>query len=539
MYYNDKIYIGSSGDDKYLIAPETLSAHGLIAGAAGTGKTVTAKVLAEAASDMGIPVFIADVKGDLSGMARSGVTTEEIAQRIAQLSLEESGFSMHGYPVCFWDVFGKNGIPARTTVSEMGPVLIASLLGLTKTQSDVLNIIFGIADDSLTSDVETQFLIDTKDLKSMFSYVGEHNKDYAESYGTITKQTLNSMLRNVVNLEAAGGTVAFGEPALDVKDWFGNDLSGRGMINILDCRELAGNSALYSNFLIWTMGELLERLPDAIENSVPRFLFFFDEAQLLFNNAGKDLTARIKQLLAQLSAKGVGVFFSTKSPADIPEEIMGEVGLKIQHALRSFTPNDEKALRTAAKFFRPNPEFDTSIALQDLATGEALISVLDTEGVPTVAERVMILPPQSLIGEISDEEKRQIIQASSLYIKYKDARDGFSAAEYYERQRSLDAERVAAEAEALAEAKAAEKAEKEAAKAAEKAERDAAKVAEKEAKAKKKAVTSVASTASGTVGRQVGQAVGGVFGKFGKTLGGNIGASLGRNIIGIFTKKNQ
>ena len=335
MLYDNKIWIGDSDGEKVCIEPKMANRHGLIAGATGTGKTITLKVLAESFSDAGVPVFLADIKGDLSGMCRPGVDSEDMQKRIQKFGLAECGFNYHAYPSVFWDIYGDMGIPARTTISEMGPILLAKLMDLNDTQSDILTIIFKIADD------RNLLLIDTKDLKAMLQYVSDNNAELASEYGNIAKQSVAAILRNVVALEAAGGEEFFGEPALNLSDWFiGSDMSGRGSINILDCRQLVHDTTLYSTFLLWMLSELFETLPEVGDMEKPRMVFFFDEAHLLFKDISKALRSKIEQVIKLIRSKGVGVYFITQSPKDIPDEILGQLGNKIQHALRAYTPAD-------------------------------------------------------------------------------------------------------------------------------------------------------------------------------------------------------
>lgn len=539
MLYDNKIWIGDSDGEKVCIEPKMANRHGLIAGATGTGKTITLKVLAESFSDAGVPVFLADIKGDLSGMCRPGVDSEDMQKRIQKFGLAECGFNYHAYPSVFWDIYGDMGIPARTTISEMGPILLAKLMDLNDTQSDILTIIFKIADD------RNLLLIDTKDLKAMLQYVSDNNAELASEYGNIAKQSVAAILRNVVALEAAGGEEFFGEPALNLSDWFiGSDMSGRGSINILDCRQLVHDTTLYSTFLLWMLSELFETLPEVGDMEKPRMVFFFDEAHLLFKDISKALRSKIEQVIKLIRSKGVGVYFITQSPKDIPDEILGQLGNKIQHALRAYTPADEKAVKAAAQSFRANPEFDTYEVLTSLGTGEAIISVLDADGIPGVVKKCKILPPQSMMGPISDEEKKQEILRNNLYLRYKDEIDRDSAYEFMERMKKEDAAAkqeqaatAAAEKEAQKQAAAAAKQEAAALKAAEKqaaaAEKQAA-AAEREAAKRKK---SVANAAANTIGRELGKTLGQtVGGSFGKKLGGNVGASLARNILGTFMK---
>ena len=556
MFYDQKIWIGDAEGEKVCILPKMANRHGLIAGATGTGKTITLKVLAESFSDAGVPVFLADIKGDLSGMCRPGVNTEDMQARLQRFGLEECGFRYQSYPSVFWDIFAQMGIPLRTTISEMGPLLLGKLLGLNPTQTDILTIVFKIADD------EKLLLIDTKDLKAMLTYVSENNQYYSATYGNIAKASINAVLRGVVALEAKGAEQFFGEPALNIGDWFGTE-NGKGLINILDCRTLMNDASMYSTFLLWMMSELFEVLPEVGDLDKPRMVFFFDEAHLLFKGISKPLQEKIEQVVKLIRSKGVGIYFITQTPKDIPDGVLSQLGNKIQHALRAYTPADEKAVKAAAQSFRVNPAFDTKEVLTSLGTGEALISVLDEKGIPGMVQKCKILPPQSMMGAISDEEKKLEAARNNLFLRYQNMVDRDSAYEFLTRlNQQLAAERDAAqkaEQEAKEEAKRkaaeekeaqrqAEKAEKEAQKQAEKEAKEAQKQAEKEAKeaekakeakskAIKKGVKGVASTAAGTIGREVGNTLGSsIGGSFGKKLGGNLGAALGRGILGTFFK---
>lgn len=575
MFYNNKIWIGNSENGKMELNPKMANRHGLIAGATGTGKTVTLKVLAESFADAGVPVFMSDVKGDLSGMCKKGEDSENMQERIKRFGLDECGFSYTSYNSVFWDVYGENGIPLRTTISEMGPILMSKLMDLNDTQSDILTCLFKMADD------EQLLLVDLKDLKSVLQYAQENCAELSKQYGNITKASVAAIIRAVVALESAGGDRFFNEPAINIADFFQSALDGRGTINILDGRALATDTTMYSAFLLYLLSELFETLPEVGDLERPRMVFFFDEAHLLFKDMSKALQNKIEQIVKLIRSKGVGLYFITQSPADIPNGVLGQLGNKIQHALHAYTPAEERAIKTAADSFRANPAFSTKDVLTTLGVGEALVSVLDEGGVPTIVEKVKILPPRSLMGPASDEEKSKITVANNLYLKYKDTYEVDSAYEFLERQASLraikeeedkaakeaekeeQAAKKAAEKEALAAQKAAEKeaiaaqkaAEKEALaakKAAEKEALAAQKAAEKEALAAQKAaekeaakknaaakrvVKNVANSAAGTIGREAGQLIGGTIGgSMGKKIGGNVAASLGRSIMGTLFK---
>lgn len=535
MYYNNQIWIGDSEGEKVCILPKMANRHGLIAGATGTGKTITLKVLAESFSDAGVPVFLADIKGDIAGMCRPGRDSSDMQERIARFGLDQCGFAYQAYPSVFWDVYGKMGIPLRTTVSEMGPILLGRLMDLTPAQTDVLNIAFKIADDN------SLLLIDTKDLKSILQYIGENAADFSLDYGNIPKQSVTTIIRHIAALESKGAESFFTEPALNIADWFSTGMNGKGTINILDCRELVNDPTMYSIFLLWMLSELFETLPEIGDPAKPRMVFFFDEAHLLFSNVSKTLREKIEQIVKLIRSRGVGIYFITQTPKDIPDGVLSQLGNKIQHALRAYTPADEKAIKAVAASFRVNPAFDTKTALSDLGTGEALISVLDEGGIPTIVKRCRVLPPQSLMGPIPDEEKRQEVLINNLYLRYKDAHDPDSAYEFFQRKRQQDALELEQQKQDAAAQKAAEKEKLLAEKAAEKekllAEKTAQKESEKQRKNIQSGVKSVARSAAGTIGREMGNTIGkSIGGSFGKKLGGNVGAQLGRSILGTFLK---
>lgn len=425
MYCDNKIWIAKGEVPVYLL-PNKANRHGLIAGATGTGKTVTLKVLAESFSDCGVPVFLADIKGDLAGLAAMGSENPKVQERVQSLGVE--GFKYCSYPVRFWDILGEGGHPVRTTVSEMGALLLARLLGLNETQTGVLNIVFRIADD------KGLLLIDLKDLRAMIQYVGEHAKEFTLQYGSISSQSAGAILRSLIALEDQGGNLFFGEPELDVSDWMQTSADGRGYINILHSVRLYQSPALYSTFLLWLLSELFENLPEVGDMDKPKMVFFFDEAHLLFKDAPKVLLQKIEQVVRLIRSKGVGVYFVTQNPSDLPDEVLGQLGNRIQHALRAFTPSDQKFVKTAAQTFRANPKFDVEKAISELATGEALVSCLDENGSPSVVERAFILPPQSQFGTIDEGLRRQIISASSMSGKYDKAVDNESAYEILQAQ---------------------------------------------------------------------------------------------------------
>ncbi len=559
MLQDQKIYIGRAGEEKIMLLPQMANRHGMIAGATGTGKTVTLKVMAEAFSAAGVPVFLADVKGDLAGISQPGVETEDMAARLDAFGLREEGFSFTGFPTQYWDVYAEKGLPLRTTVSEMGPLLLARILNLNATQESVLNEVFRIADD------EGLLLIDTKDMKAMLQYVSEHASEYSVKYGNIAKQTVGAIQRALLQLEDQGGDLFFGEPAVNVADWMCREADGRGMINVLDCRKLILNPVMYSTFLLWMLSELYELLPEVGDMDRPKMVFFFDEAHMLFDSASKNLLEKVAQVVKLIRSKGVGIYFVTQNPADIDSAVLSQLGNKIQHALHAYTPAEKRGLKAAADSFRENPAFKTIEELQTLGIGEALVSTLDEQGIPTVVQRVKILPPQSLLGAPDETVRDSLIRQSLLYAKYAQSVDRDSAYEFLERmhleneQKRLKEKEEAEEAarirkeeaaaarqqekEAAAAEKAREKAEaaalkeeakaQEAARAAqERAMKELEKEKERQQKQQKQAMQSIMGSASGTIGRELGKQVGGaVGGSFGKTLGGNVGASLGRGIL--------
>lgn len=420
MRYEGKIWVGT-GEKPVCLLPQMANRHGLIAGATGTGKTVSLKVLAEGFSEMGVPVFLADVKGDLAGMVQVGTHSDAIGKRLVECGVPS--FEYRAFPTEFWDVFGKKGHPVRTTVSEMGPVLLSRLMGLNETQSGVMSIIFRVADD------ENMLLLDLKDLKAMLAYVGEHAKEYTMDYGNVSMASIGAIQRAVAMIEDEGGNKFFGEPALNIADWMRLDESGRGVINILAADVLYRKPRLYSTFLLWMLSELYELLPECGDLDKPRMVFFFDEAHLLFDDCPKALLETLEQVVRLIRSKGVGVYFITQNPCDIPMSILGQLGNRIQHALRAYTPLDQKAVKTAAMTFRANESFDTAEAITTLKTGEALVSFLDADGAPCVVERATILPPQSAMNAIDEKTRAECMENSAFYGVYDTLIDRVSAYE--------------------------------------------------------------------------------------------------------------
>ncbi|MBQ1728994.1 MAG: DUF853 family protein [Oscillospiraceae bacterium] len=442
MFTDNSVYLGLSGEERVKLELRMANRHGLITGASGTGKTVTMKVLAESFSDAGVPVFLCDVKGDVSGLCVPGEKTEGMEKQIDRFGIRDS-FEYKAYPVCFWDVYGAAGHPVRATVSDMGPDILSSLLGLTEAQRGVLNIIFKIADDHGLK------LIDLKDLRAMLNYVGEKRADFILKYGNITAQSLGGVLRSLLPLETQGGSLFFGEPSIDILDWIRTDADGRGFVNILDCVKLINSPTLYAAFMLFMMSELFERLPEVGDPEKPKLVFFFDEAHLLFSQMPKSLVSAIEHMVRLIRSKGVGVYFVTQSPGDLPDSVLGQLSNRVHHALRAYTPAEQKALRAAAASMRPNPEFDTAKVMLELGVGEALVSVLDSDGVPTVVKRTAIICPQSLMAE-ADSRSRKISDIDSGMEKYDQPVDNESAYEILlerEEEEKLRREREALEKE--------------------------------------------------------------------------------------------
>ena len=416
---SQRIWIGSCEDKTpvYLL-PSMANRHGLIAGATGTGKTVSLKVLAEGFSDLGVPVFLSDIKSDLSGMVSPGTETDAINRRLDMCGVPKEQFQYTSYPTEYWDVYGEQGIPIRATVEDMGPLLMSRMLNLNETQSGVMNIAFRVA---AREDLPLEHL---RDLKNLLIHVGENAREYTLEYGNVSAASVGAIQRAVGVLEDQGGDVFFREPAIDINDWIQTDpADGRGKINILCADRLFNNPTMYSTFLLWMLTKLYELLPERGDAEKPKIVFFFDEAHLLFNNCSRPLMEKIEQVVRLVRSKGVGVYFITQNPADIPMTILGQLGNRIQHALRAYTPLDQKAVKVAAQTFRTNPSFDTEEAITTLKTGEALVSFLDEHGAPGVVERATILPPQSFMGPISEEIRRMIISSSPLKGKYDDESD--------------------------------------------------------------------------------------------------------------------
>jgi hypothetical protein len=411
----------AKGIEEIAILPKMANRHGLIAGATGTGKTVSLRVLAEQFSRAGVPVFMADIKGDLSGIAQPGGEHPKVQERVATLQLDN--YRPEGFPTVFWDLYGEQGHPVRTTVSEMGPLLLSRLFNLNDTQSGVLSLVFKIADD------QGLLLLDLKDFQEMVRYVGDNAAKFRTSYGNISAASIGAIQRSLMTLEEAGGDRFFGEPALDLEDLIQCDGDGRGVINILAASRLMQSPKLYATFLLWLLAELFERLPEAGDPEKPKLVFFFDEAHLLFDNPPRALLDKIEQVVRLIRSKGVGVYFVTQNPLDIPEAILGQLGNRVQHALRAFTPKDQRAVRAAAETFRARPGLDVATAIMELETGEALVSILDRKGAPTPVERALIFPPRSRLTPLTPAEMTNVIRTSPLAGHYEKAVDRESAYE--------------------------------------------------------------------------------------------------------------
>ena len=475
MLANNRLLIGKTEDKKELaILPQMANRHGLITGASGSGKTITLKVMAESFSDAGVPVFLADVKGDLAGTAVDGEITEAIQKRLDKLAIKD--FEAKSFPVRFWDLFGTEGHPVRATVEAVGPEVLSIMLGLSEAQEGNLAIAFAIAKD------ENLALVDLKDLRAVLQYVAENKDKYSTKYGNITTQSIGVIQRSLLTLENQGADHFFGQPALDVNDFFATE-GGRGVINILHAVTLFESPDMYAAFLLWLLTTLFSTSPEVGDLDKPKLVFFFDEAHLLFNGMPGYRLKRIVQIVKLIRSRGIGLYFISQSPTDIPDEVLAQMGNRVQHSLRAYTPSEQKAVHAAAQAFRTNPKFDTEKAILELGTGEALISFQDEKGAPEIVERATILPPQSKMGAIDGITRNKVINASPLFGKYDEAIDPESAAEVI--QHKADTE--AAEKQAKLEAEAAEKQRIEAEKAAEKAANEQAKLAEKERIAAQKA----------------------------------------------------
>ena len=494
---DNAIFLGK-GEKREELFLQMANRHGLVTGATGTGKTVTLQIMAEGFTARGVPVFAADVKGDLSGISMPGEPKDFLLERARTIGFDDYGFE--ATPTIFWDVFGEQGHPIRTTITEMGPLLLSRLMGLSDAQEGALNIAFKIADQ------EGLALLDLKDLRSLLKDLGDRGRAITTEYGNLNAPTIGAIQRRLVVLEEQGGDKFFGEPAFDIRDFMRTTTTGKGYMNVLAADKLINSPQLYATFLLWMMSELFEELPEAGDPDKPKMVFFFDEAHLLFAEAPPGLLQKIEQTVKLIRSKGVGIYFVTQNPLDIPESVLAQMGNRVQHALRAYTPREQKAVQTAASTFRPNPKFSTEEAITQLGKGEALVSVLDPKGVPTMVERTLIRPPSGRMGPISADERQRLVKNSPVYGIYDTAEDRESA---YEILSKRAAERAAAQQEA-----------------------QAAKEAEKQAKAEARATTARESATdrfiknvAGSVGRQIGTSV-----------ARSVGNALIRGILGSLTK---
>ena len=486
MYINDKLLIGKNGYREVSILPKMANRHGLITGASGSGKTITLKVMAESFSDAGIPVFLSDVKGDIAGTALAGEESEAVMSRVEKLGLE--GFEFKKFPVRFWDLYGEKGHPIRTSISNVGSSILSIMLGLSEAQEGILDIVFKIAED------EDLSLVDLKDLRSVLQYVADNRNEYTTKYGTVTTQSIGVIQRSLLSLEKQGADYFFGEPSLDIKDFIDFE-DGKGIVNILDAVKLFMSPDLYASFMLWLLTELFNTLPEVGDMDKPKIVFFFDEAHLLFDSMPPYRLKQITQVVKLIRSRGIGLYFVSQSPADIPGDIISQLGNRVQHNLRAYTPSEQKAVKVAADAFRTNPAFNTYDAILSLGTGEALVSFQNEKGEPEVVEKVTILPPQSKMGTLDEMSRNRIINNSKLIGKYEEKVDSESAFEKVtkinddkkalqeEMQRKIEEEKKAREA-----AKEAEKAQKEADRIAKEKTRQAEKAAKEAEKARKNSI---------------------------------------------------
>jgi len=426
MLEDGKIYLGTSVKPEYLNL-KLANRHGLITGATGTGKTVTLQILAEGFSNAGVPVFCSDIKGDLSGIAAMGEEKDFLTKRAGDIGFAED-YALQQFPAVFWDLFGDQGHPIRATVTELGPLLLSRLMDLTDAQEGVLNIAFKIADD------EGMLLLDLKDIRALLNHIGENAKELTSSYGNVSRQSVGAIQRSLLVLEEQGGDAFFGEPALKIEDLMRTDRKGRGIINVLAADKLMMSPRLYATFLLWLLSELFEELPEVGDPDRPRLVFFFDEAHLLFDEAPKALLEKVEQVVRLIRSKGVGVYFVTQNPLDVPDTVLSQLGNRVQHALRAFTPRDQKAVKAAAETFRPNPDLDTRQVITELGVGEALVSTLERKGIPSVVQRTLIRPPSSRLGPLTKKERKQLIQKSPVFGQYEKAVDRESAYEVLQKR---------------------------------------------------------------------------------------------------------
>ena len=560
MVDNGMIYFARKGDgetlsDKIYMRPDKANRHGFICGATGTGKSVTLKVLAESFSQIGVPVFMSDVKGDMAGIAVPGDDSEGMQKRLDRFEIRDS-FEFRGFPVSIFDIYSDKGTPLRTTVSEMGPLLFSQVLDLNDTQTELMQVIFKIADDL------GLVLTDTKDMKATLQYCADHSDEFKMDYGLIPQQSTSAIIRAIVALESEGADKFFGEPAIDIRDFFLTAPDGRGIINILDAETLINKPRLYSAFMLYLLSELFEVLPEVGGPEKPKMVFFFDEAHLLFKNASKSLLEKIEQVVKLIRSKGVSIFFVTQSPGDIPGAVMSQLGNKIEHGLHAYTPAEQKALQAASDAFRENPAFNTKELMQNLGTGEAVVSTLDENGAPSMAEYAFVLPPESRMGALTDEERRNAVDYSPLNNKYLNMVDNVSAYEVitgrvpgaaapgastvtapdgqvYGNTSGIPEAEPAAQPEISYDVEtqpAVQPKVKPAAKAEDDGKSTIGEIADNYLG--KSGTKQVIRSTGSTIGREIGKTIGeAVLGKKGRTIGGNIGSAIGRNLLGTLTGK--
>ena len=533
---SESIFIGKGQDGPEELRLDRANRHGLIAGATGTGKTVTLQILAEGFARAGVPTFMADVKGDLSGLALPGSAQSKVHAKLQERA-EEIGLPDYGYepmPVTFWDLYGEKGHPVRTTISEMGPLLLSRMMDLNDTQEGVLTIAFRVADE------RQMLLLDLKDLRAMLTWLGDNAAEVRTQYGNVSKPSIGAIQRRLLQLEDQGAAMFFGEPALDIADLLRLSDDGRGMINILAADKLMQTPKLYATFLLWLLSELFEMLPEVGDPEKPKLVFFFDEAHLLFGDAPKALLEKIEQVVRLIRSKGVGVFFVTQSPADVPDAVSAQLATRVQHALRAFTPKEQKAIRSVAETFRPNPPLDVSAAVTELKTGEALTSTLDESGAPTPVQRTLVRPPSTRLGPLTTTERVAVIAPSPLAGKYRESIDRESAYEILA-ARAVEAAAAEADAKAEAEARASRRPGRSgggggligrlfsrvAGTLMAKGARDmGARMAGRDTSRRQ----SMGRTAAGTVGSELGADIG-------RALGGDVGARIGRGVLGSYSRE--
>ena len=535
MYFNNKLIIAKSKDDFISLNSGMLNRHGVITGASGSGKTVTLKVIAETLSSAGIPSIVMDIKGDLSGCARAGEMNENIEKRVTKLGLDDINYELKKFPIRFWDVYGASGHPVRLTVSDMGPTLLSIILGLSEAGESLLNIAFQIAED------QEQEIVDLKDLKILLQEISDNAKELSVEYGNINPVSINTVIRKITVLEGDNGTKLFGEPNLDIKDLIKTtEESGSGYINIIECRELVKKPTLYASLLVWLLSSFYEKMPEVGDLDKPKAVLFLDEAHLIFSEMSKEVIKKITQIIKLIRSKGISVFFISQSPADIPNEILGQLGNRVQHCLRAYTPQELKAVKTAASTLRENPDINTEKAILELGTGEALVSFVDEEGMPSIVELAKILPPQSYMGEITKEEFDNVISNSVMETKYREPIEretAFEKLSLVKEQRAAEKKRIedekAAEKERIAQEKEEAKREKEL----EKQKREEEKAKREAEKARKNSIGYKVAKKAGNkvVNKALNKGIDALFGGSSKSSKKKSGDSVGETIAkGIF-----